>query len=138
MTHAGHSYALDEPARVRDVAEAERAASVSSAASLRALGHACPIVSTGSTPTVLFAEHLRGVTEARAGIHLFNDLAQLSRGVCTEADIAVSVRRAAARCGAGSSSARPRRWPPAPRAGAAGSKRTLRIGQRARGRKADT
>ncbi|MBV9749307.1 MAG: alanine racemase domain-containing protein [Acetobacteraceae bacterium] len=58
---------------------------------LRALGHPCPIVSVGSTPTVLFAEHLRGVTEARAGIYLFWDLAQLSRGVCAEADIAVSV-----------------------------------------------
>lgn len=91
MTHAGHSYALDDPAGVRDLAEAERAAAVSSAEMLRALGHPCPIVSVGSTPTVLFAEHLRGVTEARAGIYLFWDLAQLSRGVCAEADLAVSV-----------------------------------------------
>jgi len=91
MTHAGHSYALDDPARVQALAEAERAAAVTSADMLRALGHACPIVSVGSTPTVLFAEHLRGVTEARAGIYLFWDLAQLSRGVCAEADLAVSV-----------------------------------------------
>ncbi len=91
MTHAGHSYALGDHAAVRGMAEAERVAAVSSAEMLRALGHACPIVSVGSTPTVLFAEHLHGVTEARAGIYLFNDLAQLSRGVCTEGDIAVSV-----------------------------------------------
>ncbi len=91
MTHAGHSYALDDHAAVRGMAEAERAAAVSSAEMLRALGYACPTVSVGSTPTVLFAEHLHGITEARAGIYLFGDLAQLSRGVCTEADIAVSV-----------------------------------------------
>jgi len=91
MTHAGHSYALNDPAMVRGMAEAERVAAVSSAEMLRALGHPCPIVSVGSTPTVLFAEHLHGVMEARAGIYLFNDLAQLARGVCAEADLAVSV-----------------------------------------------
>ena len=91
MTHAGHSYAANDPAAVRTVAEAERAAAVSSAEMLRALAHPCPVVSVGSTPTVLFAEHLRGVTEVRAGIYLFWDLAQLSRGVCAVDDIAVSV-----------------------------------------------
>ena len=91
MTHAGHSYAAHDPAAVRAVAEAERVAAVASADMLRGLGHACPIVSVGSTPTVLFAEHLRGVTEVRAGIYLFWDLAQLSRGVCGVDDIAVSV-----------------------------------------------
>ncbi len=91
MTHAGHSYALDDPAELRRLAEVERAAAVGSAEHLRAAGHACPTVSVGSTPTVLFAEHLRGVSEARVGIYLFCDLAQLSRKVCAEADLAVSV-----------------------------------------------
>ncbi len=91
MTHAGHSYAEREPAALRAVAEAERAAAVTSAERLRAAGHACSIVSVGSTPTVLHAAHLDGVSEVRAGIYLFNDLAQLSRGVCAEADLAVSV-----------------------------------------------
>jgi len=91
MTHAGHSYALNDPARIRDLAEVERLAAVASAELLRARGHSCPIVSIGSTPTVLFAEHLKGVTEVRAGIYLFWDLSQLSRGVCAEEDIAISV-----------------------------------------------
>ena len=73
------------------MAEAERAAVVSSAEMLRSLGHPCPIVSIGSTPTVLHATHLRGVTEARAASYLFWELAQMSRGLCAEADIAVSV-----------------------------------------------
>jgi D-serine deaminase-like pyridoxal phosphate-dependent protein len=91
MTHAGHSYPLDEPARIRALAEVERFAAVASAKLLCVRGHSCPIVSVGSTPTVLFAEHLEGVTEARAGIYLFWDLSQLSRGVCAAEDIAISV-----------------------------------------------
>jgi D-serine deaminase-like pyridoxal phosphate-dependent protein len=91
MTHAGHSYALDDPAPIRALAEVERHAAVASADLLRQHGYACPIVSIGSTPTVMFAAHLAGVTEVRAGIYLFGDLSQLSRGVCTREDIAVSV-----------------------------------------------
>lgn len=91
MSHAGHSYAFAEPDPVRALAEVERFAAVSSADYLRERGHPCPVVSIGSTPTVLFAGHLEGVTEVRAGIYLFHDLAQLSRGVCAPDDIAVSV-----------------------------------------------
>ncbi len=91
MTHAGHSYAFDEPVPIRALAEVERQAAVASAQCLQARGYACPIVSIGSTPTVVFAEHLSGVTEVRAGIYLFGDLSQLSRGVCAAEDIAVSV-----------------------------------------------
>jgi D-serine deaminase-like pyridoxal phosphate-dependent protein len=91
MAHAGHSYAFDDPAPIRALAEVERLAAVSSAELLRTRGHPCPIVSVGSTPTVLFAGHLQGVTEVRAGIYLFCDLSQLSRGVCAEEDLAISV-----------------------------------------------
>ncbi len=91
MTHAGHSYATGDLADLPAVAEAERTAAVWSAGLLRSLGHACPVVSVGSTPTVLHARHLDGVTEVRAGIYLFWDLAQLSRGMCGEDDLAVSV-----------------------------------------------
>jgi D-serine deaminase-like pyridoxal phosphate-dependent protein len=91
MTHAGHSYALNAPNDIAALAEVERLAAVTSAEMLRRHGHACPIVSIGSTPTVVFAEQLRGVTEVRAGIYLFWDLTQLSRGICAEQDIAVSV-----------------------------------------------
>lgn len=91
MTHAGHSYAFDDPAAIRELAEVERLAAVASADLLRAHGHPCPIVSVGSTPTALFAAHWTGVTEVRAGIYLFWDLSQLSRRICAEDDIAVSV-----------------------------------------------
>jgi D-serine deaminase-like pyridoxal phosphate-dependent protein len=91
MAHAGHSYAVDEPSAVIAIAAAERDAAVGAAARIRAAGLPCKIVSVGSTPTVLFADHLAGVTEVRAGIYMVWDLAQLSRKVCREEDIAVSV-----------------------------------------------
>ena len=81
----------EQPARVIPIAAAERDAAVNAAQAIRAAGLPCEIVSIGSTPTVLLAEHLRGVTEARAGIYMLWDLAQLSRRMCRIDDIAVSV-----------------------------------------------
>jgi D-serine deaminase-like pyridoxal phosphate-dependent protein len=45
----------------------------------------------GSTPTILHAKHLAGVTEARCGVYALWDLAQASRGMCSLDDIAVTV-----------------------------------------------
>jgi D-serine deaminase-like pyridoxal phosphate-dependent protein len=91
MTHAGHSYSSADQLIIQDTAEVERRSAVDAAQILRAEGFACPIVSVGSTPTILFARHLEGVTEARCGIYMFWDLAQLSRNICSQEDIAVSV-----------------------------------------------
>jgi D-serine deaminase-like pyridoxal phosphate-dependent protein len=91
LTHAGHSYGTDAPAEVAQIAAVERDAAVTAATTIRAAGVPCEIVSVGSTPTVLHAEHLAGVTEARAGIYMVWDLAQLSRNMCREDAIAVSV-----------------------------------------------
>jgi D-serine deaminase-like pyridoxal phosphate-dependent protein len=91
MTHAGHSYGTPRLGEVSRLAGIERDAAAEAASMLREAGLACPIVSIGSTPTVLHADHLAGVTEVRAGIYMFWDLAQLSRGICREEDIAVSV-----------------------------------------------
>jgi D-serine deaminase-like pyridoxal phosphate-dependent protein len=91
LTHAGHSYGTNDPREVATIAAVERDAAVTAAAAIRGAGVPCDIVSVGSTPTVLHAEHLRGVTEARAGIYMLWDLAQLSRNMCREDEIAVSV-----------------------------------------------
>ena len=82
MTHAGHSYTTNNAGEQTAIAETERAAVADSALALREAGHACAIVSAGSTPTVLHAKHLDGVTEARAGVYLFGDLAQVSLNSC--------------------------------------------------------
>ncbi len=91
MTHAGHSYGTADHGEVRAIAEAERNAAVSAAQAIRKAGVPVEMVSVGSSPTVVLAAHLDGVTEARAGIYLFWDLAQYSRAICRLEDIAVSV-----------------------------------------------
>lgn len=90
LTHAGESYfALGREAQAR-AAEGERAAVVRAATRLRQAGHACPIVSVGSTPTSHAARDLAGVTEVRAGNFVFFDLVQAGIGVCEIDDIALS------------------------------------------------
>lgn len=91
MAHGGHSYATADVAAVRKVAAIERDSAIAAAERLRAAGHAAPIVSIGSSPTILTADHLRGVTEARCGVYTLWDLAQASRGMCTLNDIAATV-----------------------------------------------
>ena len=91
MTHAGSSYELDTPEALKAMAEQERSGCVRAAQRLREAGLPCPVVSVGSTPTALAADALDGVTEVRAGVYVFFDLVMRNVGVCTEADIALSV-----------------------------------------------
>ena len=91
MTHAGHSYGASDIAGVKAIAEDERSAVVHAATRLRNAGLPCPIVSAGSTPTAMYAEHFEGLTEMRPGVYMFQDLTQLSRGVCQRGDLALSV-----------------------------------------------
>jgi D-serine deaminase-like pyridoxal phosphate-dependent protein len=91
LTHAGESYACRNGVGLVEAAEAERAAAVAAADLLRAGGHACPVVSVGSTPTAFFAQDLTGVTEVRAGVFMFFDLVMHGIGVCQLEDIALSV-----------------------------------------------
>jgi D-serine deaminase-like pyridoxal phosphate-dependent protein len=91
MTHAGGSYGEREPAALRAYAERERSGCVEAARRLRAAGHACPVVSVGSTPTALSATHLEGVSELRAGVYAFFDLVMMEVGVCTREELALSV-----------------------------------------------
>lgn len=91
LTHAGDSYGARGAKALRACAEGERASVVEAAAILREAGHACPVVSVGSTPTAHFAENLDGVTEMRAGVFVFFDLVMAGIGVCQIDDIAISV-----------------------------------------------
>jgi D-serine deaminase-like pyridoxal phosphate-dependent protein len=91
MTHAGHSYGgrtIEDMARI---AEAERSGVVRAAERLRAAGYSAPIVSMGSSPTVLHAASFEGVTEVRAGVYMFGDLMQSEIFTNTIEDIAVTV-----------------------------------------------
>jgi D-serine deaminase-like pyridoxal phosphate-dependent protein len=91
LSHAGESYALSTKDALIAAGENERIETVKAATLLRTHGHACPIVSVGSTPTAHFAQNLEGVTEVRAGVYMFFDLVQHGVGVCTLDDLAISV-----------------------------------------------
>jgi len=91
FTHAGHSYRCRSKADLERISEDERCAVIHVANKLRSNDLPCQQVSVGSTPTALHAPSVKGVTEVRAGIYMFNDLFQAEIYSCGIDDIAVSV-----------------------------------------------
>ena len=91
MTHAGHSYECRDVSCVKEIAETERATVTGAAKRLRDAGFACRVVSVGSTPTMTHAENLDGVTEARPGVYMFQDVFQSQIGSCQREDVAMTV-----------------------------------------------
>jgi D-serine deaminase-like pyridoxal phosphate-dependent protein len=91
LAHAGSSYEYDTHDALVRIAEQERSGAVRAAERLRAAGLSCAVVSIGSTPTALSAEHLEGVTEVRAGVYVMFDLVMHNVGVNETSDIALSV-----------------------------------------------
>ncbi|MDG0024777.1 DSD1 family PLP-dependent enzyme [Trinickia sp. Y13] len=91
LAHAGSSYDYDTHEDLVRIAEQERSRCVHAAERLRAAGLRCDVVSIGSTPTALAAEHLEGVTEVRAGVYVMLDLVMHNVGVNDTSEIALSV-----------------------------------------------
>ncbi len=91
LTHAGSAYDCPDVASILALAEQEQEAALQAAALLRSRGHACPIVSVGSTPTALLGTPRSGISEVRAGVYLFMDLVMEGLGVCSLDDLALSV-----------------------------------------------
>lgn len=91
MTHAGQSYASDDKQHIAEIAGIERKTVLDAAARLAQINIRSQIISVGSTPTFLFANSFDGLTEVRAGVYMFFDLAQFSRNICLLEDIAISV-----------------------------------------------
>jgi len=91
LAHAGSSYDYDTHDELVRIAEQERSRCVRAAERIRASGLPCDVVSIGSTPTALAAEHLEGVTEVRAGVYVMFDLVMHNVGVNDTSEIALSV-----------------------------------------------
>ncbi|MFX1766055.1 DSD1 family PLP-dependent enzyme [Paraburkholderia sp. A1RI-2L] len=91
LAHAGSSYDYDTHEDLVRIAEQERSGCVRAAERIRAAGLQCDVVSIGSTPTALAAEHLEGVTEVRAGVYVMFDLVMHNVGVNDTSEIALSV-----------------------------------------------
>ncbi|QMW21567.1 alanine racemase [Sandaracinobacteroides saxicola] len=90
MSYAGASYDIEPDARAV-LAERHRRALVAAGQRIAALGGQPEILSFGSTPALMAAATLEGVTEVRGGIFVFQDLFQAGIGACTLDDIALSV-----------------------------------------------
>lgn len=91
FTHAGQSYQSRGEQAFARLAATELDAVRHAAGSLRAQGHACPVLSLGSTPTAgSGAERLEGL-EVRCGVYMFGDLFQAGIGSCSRDDLALSV-----------------------------------------------
>lgn len=60
-------------------------------AGIRALGLSAAVVSTGGSPNLLNVGKLKGATEHRAGTYIFNDRMQMTAGVATLEDCALTV-----------------------------------------------
>jgi D-serine deaminase-like pyridoxal phosphate-dependent protein len=81
LTHEGHvaAHGRDRPA-LEAAGDLAGRVLVEVAVALRADGHACPLVSVGSTPGATSAPFAAGVTEARPGTYVYFDANQVGLG----------------------------------------------------------
>lgn len=91
MSYGGASYNCPDARSTAALTESHRRALVETGQWLEGKGIDCPGLSFGSTPAVLHAHDLTGVTEARCGIYCFQDLFQAGIGACAQTDIALTV-----------------------------------------------
>jgi D-serine deaminase-like pyridoxal phosphate-dependent protein len=91
LTHAGHSYHCRSQEELLAVARHERDIMLELAARLRADAVPVPVISTGSTPTIMSVDHLTGIDEARPGNYIFFDAFQATLGSCALEDCALTV-----------------------------------------------
>ena len=95
LTHAGSAYDISSVEKIKELALREAKAASDAASLLKKHGHACKIVSIGSTPTGMLGDAKKaadlGITEIRAGVFVFMDLVMEGLGVCTRDDIALTV-----------------------------------------------
>lgn len=91
LTHAGHAYDATSADHVARIAREEGERIVHAARALEDRGFQCPVVSVGSTPTVLDAIRVTGVTEARPGTYVFNDGTMVALNVCSPDDCALTI-----------------------------------------------
>jgi threo-3-hydroxy-D-aspartate ammonia-lyase len=91
LSHSGHAYRTRNKEEAAQIAEQERQVMVWFADLLRKDGLPVRDVSVGSTPAMVAAKDLTGVTEARPGNYIFYDRTMVLIGCCEPQDVAVTV-----------------------------------------------
>jgi D-serine deaminase-like pyridoxal phosphate-dependent protein len=90
FTHAGQGYGCETAETLREAGAHEASSMTAVARELRDASLPCEVVSVGSTPTALHSMR-DGVTESRPGTYVYYDASEVSLGVCTLDDCAISV-----------------------------------------------
>jgi D-serine deaminase-like pyridoxal phosphate-dependent protein len=91
LSHSGHAYRTRNKREAAQVAEQERQVMVWFGELLRKDGLPVRGISVGSTPAMVAAEDLTGVTEARPGNYIFYDRTMVLIGCCMPQEVGVTV-----------------------------------------------
>ena len=91
LSHSGHAYRTRNKEEAAQIAEQERQVMAWFAELLRKDGLPVRGVSVGSTPAMVAAKDLTGVTEARPGNYIFYDRTMVLIEACEPRDVAVTV-----------------------------------------------
>ena len=91
FTHAGQVYGAGSLAEVMEVSRHESKIMVETAQALKQMGTSAEIVSVGSTPTMKVWQGYEGVNEIRPGNYIFHDAIQVSLGVATVEECALTI-----------------------------------------------
>ena len=91
FTHAGQVYAAGSLSEVVEISRHESKIMVETARALEEAGTSVDIVSVGSTPTMKVWQGREGVNEIRPGNYIFHDGIQISLGVATLEECALSI-----------------------------------------------
>ncbi|MBW6516427.1 MAG: alanine racemase [Candidatus Cloacimonetes bacterium] len=91
LSHSGNIYSSKSREEVQQIAEEEVQTMCYIADELISCGIKVTEVSIGSTPAAIFLEEARGITEFRPGNYVFNDNIQVSLGVTTVENCALTV-----------------------------------------------
>jgi D-serine deaminase-like pyridoxal phosphate-dependent protein len=91
FTHAGQVYGADSLSEVKELSRLENTIMAETAQALAEFGTSPDIVSVGSTPTMKVWEGHEGVNEIRPGNYIFHDVIQVSLGVSSLKECALSI-----------------------------------------------
>jgi D-serine deaminase-like pyridoxal phosphate-dependent protein len=91
FTHAGQVYGADSLSEVKELSRLESTIMAETAQALAEFGTSPDIVSVGSTPTMKVWEGHEGVNEIRPGNYIFHDVIQVSLGVSSLKECALSI-----------------------------------------------
>lgn len=90
-THEGHAYGETDPIKLKELGLSIGQMMVDAAGLLQRAGFDIKTVSVGTTPLAKVTPTVSGITEARPGTYVFNDIMGINAGVATAHDCALTV-----------------------------------------------